>query len=171
MAALPHLATLFLADRLLFLICSIDRLALVRVRDRRKPAMECTQCGGLMMLEAMIKLWRSFLGFRETRSRGAYRATCKIGVPRSPSRHPSAGLDHGAVPQEHQGFCYPGDLPACLDRVVAIRVRCRWAIRFPWRGRRSRTPVWMPSRHHRSTAASPRAEATRYGDGDGTALI
>jgi hypothetical protein len=43
--------------------------------------MECKRCGGSMMLETVIKLRRSFIGFRETRSQGAYCATCKIGAP------------------------------------------------------------------------------------------
>jgi hypothetical protein len=33
------------------------------------------------MAETMIKLRRSILGFRETRSQGAYCATCKLSVP------------------------------------------------------------------------------------------
>jgi hypothetical protein len=33
------------------------------------------------MLETVIELRRKFFGFRETRSLGAYCATCKIGVP------------------------------------------------------------------------------------------
>jgi hypothetical protein len=43
--------------------------------------MECKRCGAPMMLETVIKLRRSVFGFRETRSRGAYCATCKIAVP------------------------------------------------------------------------------------------
>ncbi len=43
--------------------------------------MECTLCGGSMMSETVIKLRRSFVGFRETRSRGTYCPMCKIGVP------------------------------------------------------------------------------------------
>jgi len=43
--------------------------------------MECTQCGGPMMPETVIALRRSFIGFRETRSRGAYCPSCRIGVP------------------------------------------------------------------------------------------
>jgi hypothetical protein len=43
--------------------------------------MECNRCGGPMMLETVIKLRRRLVGFRETRSQGAYCATCKIGVP------------------------------------------------------------------------------------------
>jgi hypothetical protein len=42
--------------------------------------MECKRCGGPMMLETVIKLRHSFIGFRETRSAGAYCGTCKIGV-------------------------------------------------------------------------------------------
>jgi hypothetical protein len=44
-------------------------------------AMECMQCGSLMMPETVIKLRRGFAGFHETRSCGAYCPTCKIGVP------------------------------------------------------------------------------------------
>jgi hypothetical protein len=43
--------------------------------------MKCERCGGPMMLETVIKLRRGFLGFRETRSPGAYCASCQIGVP------------------------------------------------------------------------------------------
>jgi hypothetical protein len=75
------LTTLFPADRLVFFFCSTDGVVSVRVRDGGKLAMECTRCGGPMMLETVIKLRRTFVGFRETRSRGAYCATCKIGVP------------------------------------------------------------------------------------------
>lgn len=41
---------------------------------------QCRQCDGPMMSETVIKLRRSWFGFRETRSQGAYCATCKIGV-------------------------------------------------------------------------------------------
>jgi hypothetical protein len=50
--------------------------------------MECKRCGGPMMLETVIKLRRSFIGFREARSAGAYCVTCRIGVP--VESHPSA---------------------------------------------------------------------------------
>jgi hypothetical protein len=68
--------------------------------------MECTRCGGSMMPETVIRLRRSFIGFRETRSRGAYCPTCKIGVPMEspPTCHPTAGLDHGAFVRPHQGI-------------------------------------------------------------------
>jgi hypothetical protein len=44
-------------------------------------AMQCNRCDGPMMLETVIQLRRRLVGFRETRSQGAYCATCKIGVP------------------------------------------------------------------------------------------
>jgi hypothetical protein len=44
-------------------------------------AIECKRCGGPTMLETVIKLHRGILGFRETRSQGAYCATCKLSVP------------------------------------------------------------------------------------------
>jgi hypothetical protein len=57
-------------------------------------AMECNRCGGSMMLETVIKLRRRLVGFRETRSQGAYCPTCKIGVPvesrQSVTRQPTA---------------------------------------------------------------------------------
>lgn len=43
--------------------------------------MECKQCSGPMMLETVIKLRRSFIGFREARSAGAYCVTCQISIP------------------------------------------------------------------------------------------
>jgi hypothetical protein len=42
---------------------------------------ECKRCGGPTMAETMITLRRGVLGFRETRSEGAYCATCKLSVP------------------------------------------------------------------------------------------
>ena len=42
--------------------------------------MDCGRCGGSMMPETVIKLRRSLFGFRETRSQGAYCATCRTGV-------------------------------------------------------------------------------------------
>jgi hypothetical protein len=41
---------------------------------------ECKRCGGPTMSETMIRLQRGVLGFRETRSQGAYCATCKLSV-------------------------------------------------------------------------------------------
>ena len=49
--------------------------------------MECKRCGGPMMLETVIKLQRRFIGFRQTRSAGAYCVTCRIAVP--VESHPS----------------------------------------------------------------------------------
>jgi len=54
--------------------------------------MECNRCGGLMMSETVIKLRRRFIGFRETRSQGAYCATCKIGVLLE--SHPAETVPH-----------------------------------------------------------------------------
>jgi hypothetical protein len=58
--------------------------------DKGKDAMECNRCGGPMMLETVIKLRRRFIGFRETRSQGAYCATCRIAVP--VENHPAATI-------------------------------------------------------------------------------
>jgi len=44
-------------------------------------AIECNRCGGSTMSETVITLRRGVLGFRETRSQGAYCATCKLSVP------------------------------------------------------------------------------------------
>jgi hypothetical protein len=44
-------------------------------------AIECKRCGDPMMQETVIKLRRGVLGFRESRSQGAYCATCKLSVP------------------------------------------------------------------------------------------
>jgi hypothetical protein len=43
--------------------------------------MQCKRCGGAMMPETVIKLQRSVFGWRETRSQGAYCASCGIGCP------------------------------------------------------------------------------------------
>jgi hypothetical protein len=42
--------------------------------------MDCKRCGGAMMPETVIQLRRGLIGFRETRSAGAYCVTCQIGV-------------------------------------------------------------------------------------------
>ncbi len=52
--------------------------------------MECKRCGAPMMQETVIKLRRSVFGLRETRSRGAYCATCKIAVPVENHQSPMA---------------------------------------------------------------------------------
>jgi hypothetical protein len=44
-------------------------------------AIECRRCGGPTMLETMITLRRGMLGFRESRSKGAYCAICKLSLP------------------------------------------------------------------------------------------
>ncbi len=44
-------------------------------------AIECKRCGGPTMPETIIKLRRGLLGFRETRSPGAYCVPCKLSVP------------------------------------------------------------------------------------------
>ena len=44
-------------------------------------AIECRRCGGPTMPETIIKLRRGLLGFRETRSPGAYCVPCKLSVP------------------------------------------------------------------------------------------
>jgi hypothetical protein len=48
---------------------------------RRDMVIECKRCGGPTMLETVIKLRRSILGFRETRWQGGYCATCRLSVP------------------------------------------------------------------------------------------
>src|SRR5271166_2976149 len=106
----------------MFLLCSCRRLVSVPVRDRGKRAMECKRCGGAMMPETVIELRRGVLGFRETRYRGAYCATCKIGVPvesylsvahqplRSPPVYARAAGD----------VCQPGCTPTLLGQVAAV---------------------------------------------------
>lgn len=44
-------------------------------------AIECERCGGPTMLETVIKLRRSILGFSETRWQGGYCPTCKLSAP------------------------------------------------------------------------------------------
>ena len=55
-------------------------IAFVNDDRRRDMAIECERCGGPRMLETTIKLRRSVLGFRETRSQGRYCPTCKLSV-------------------------------------------------------------------------------------------
>src|SRR3954462_737682 len=75
----------------MFLICSRCRLTSPAAMDGGIAAMDCKRCGGSMMPETVIKLRRSLLGFRETRSQGAYCATCKTGilVEESPLSNPA----------------------------------------------------------------------------------
>jgi hypothetical protein len=90
--------------------------------------MNCNRCGHPMMLETVIKLRRSIIGFKETRSQGAYCLTCRISVPiesprptttraiaRSAQAHASSNvrlpvwLRNGAL---RSGFHHPGAIPA-----------------------------------------------------------
>jgi hypothetical protein len=67
------------------------------------------------MAETMIKLQRRILGFRETRSQGAYCATCKLSVPMQ---------SHAACDRRLQSM---------VDRAVASAgfCRCGYASHLP----------------------------------------
>ena len=57
--------------------------------------MQCNRCHGAMMAETVIKLRPGLFGFRETRSQGAYCASCQIGVvvePPAPAPHRQAAI-------------------------------------------------------------------------------
>jgi len=104
--------------------------------------MECERCGGPTMPETVIKLRRSFLGFRETRFQGAYCMTCKIGMPvmdqpqqsiRSPFVSAAA---LGAHHQRAGRLSFLEQLVASWSPAAMLSLR---------RGRRSRTPTWMQS--------------------------
>jgi ribosomal protein S27AE len=85
--------------------------------------MECTQCGGSMMAETVIKLRRSLIGLRETRSSGAYCPRCKIGVPmearQTDPRQPAVlipgsrkGVGRLLPPWRHAGVRRSGHCPS-----------------------------------------------------------
>lgn len=88
---------------------------------RGDMAMRCQRCGGPMMAETIIKLRRTFVGFREIRSQGAYCVSCKI-----------------TVPVENQPLANRQSVEHRPGKFV-----------FPWLGGRSRIPAWMPSRPQR----------------------
>jgi hypothetical protein len=69
-----------LVDYVLDLFVRLVNVVSVERQWRRDMAIECKRCGGPTMSETVIKLRRRVLGFRETRSQGAYCATCKLSV-------------------------------------------------------------------------------------------
>jgi hypothetical protein len=85
-------------------------------------AIECKRCGGPTLLETVIKLRRGVLGFRETRSQGAYCATCKFSVPmENPAAMRPSIATSGRLRPSLSGF-----LPAWLRAEAARsdRVEC-----------------------------------------------
>jgi MinD superfamily P-loop ATPase len=82
-------------------------------------AIECKRCGDPMMLETVIKLRRGVLGFRETRSQGAYCATCEFSVPMEAMR-PSIATS-GRLRPSLSEF-----LPAWLRAEAARSDRVEW---------------------------------------------
>ena len=106
--------------------------------------MECKRCGGSMMLETVIKLRRGFfVGFRETRSLGAYCATCQLGVPIE--THQAAMYEPTwatARPRKDTRGSLPAWLRADASRSSYMHTG---AISFQWRGRLGRLTAWMPS--------------------------
>jgi hypothetical protein len=117
--------------------------------------MECNQCGGLMMPETVIKLRRGIVGFRETRFPGAYCATCRTGV--------TIGDHATAAHQPASATIRPGNgigslLPTRLRRGVSRPGRSQTGTApFPWRGRGSRMPAWMPARRQRVALGASKA--------------
>jgi hypothetical protein len=85
--------------------------------------MECSRCGGSMMLETVIKLRRRFIGFRETRSLGAYWAICKIGVPIEGADRTSATGPRLHCPADRGCERRGGPEPHARDRTPEISPR------------------------------------------------
>ena len=91
--------------------------------------MECKRCGGSMMPETVIKLRRSFfVGFRETRSQGAYCATCKVGVSMDTHQTTTNAPVWAKVQPRKATSCLPAWLQGPVSRpqgghtgVIAIR--------------------------------------------------
>jgi hypothetical protein len=76
-------------------------------------AIECKRCGGSTTLETVIKLRRGLFGFRETRSQGAYCATCKL----SGSIDNAAGMQRPIAPKRQRIF-------------ATVVAPCAWPIRL-----------------------------------------
>jgi hypothetical protein len=74
---------------------------------RQEMAIECTRCGGPTMSETVIKLRRSVLGFLETRSQGAYCATCKLSAPVETPSAPRPPTRINARPRRSVGGFLP----------------------------------------------------------------
>lgn len=102
--------------------------------------MECKRCGGTMMPETVIKLRRSvFVGFRETRSRGAYCATCQVGVSLETHQVSANEPVRARVRARRDARCLPA--------WSASRPQGGHAgvIAILWRNRLNRLTAWMPS--------------------------
>src|SRR5271166_746098 len=93
------------------------------------PAVACPRrwrSPSIAMLETVIELRRGVLGFRETRSRGAYCATCKIGVP--VGTHPLHISRLRLLPvcaRAPGDFCQPGCTPTFLGQVAIQLSPCQ----------------------------------------------
>lgn len=85
-------------------------------------AIECRRCGGPTMLEIVIKLRRGALGLRETRSQGAYCATCKLSVPMENSTANRSSIAIGDRPRQSRG----GFLPMWLRLAPARSGGFKW---------------------------------------------
>jgi hypothetical protein len=85
-------------------------------------AIECRRCGGPTMAETMITLRRGVLGFRETRSRGAYCATCKLSAP---TEHPAA-MRLAAAIRDRPSQSLRGLLPMWLRLAPARSGGVKW---------------------------------------------
>jgi hypothetical protein len=92
--------------------------------------MQCKRCGGSTMTETVIKLRRSVLGLRETRSLGAYCPMCQVGMPI----------------ENHPAVAYQGN---------ALAPRLRRSVRAFWPFRR---PVGIFGPGRRRLVAMPAAE-------------
>jgi len=85
-------------------------------------AIECKRCGGPTMLETVITLRRGVLGVRETRSQGAYCATCKLSVP---MENPAALRPSIAIRDRPRQSC-SGYLPLWLRLAPARSGGIKW---------------------------------------------
>ncbi len=83
-------------------------------------AINCKRCGGPTMLETVIKLRRSILGFRETRSQGGYCPICRLSSPME-NRASSRPL---VASNGQPGLGLSGFLSYVADRGRPVR-RCR----------------------------------------------
>src|SRR5689334_11769973 len=110
--------------------------------------MQCSQCGGPMMPETVITLRRNLIGFRETRSQGAYCATCRIGVPVEDA------VPHRVSIMADLGRSVRRLLPSWrrigISRSAGTRLGATSAAGPVSRhGQRFGTQSWLPPRHHR----------------------
>jgi len=86
----------------------------------QRPAIQCPQaphcqrCGDPMMQETVIKLRRSFGGFRETRFQRAWCVTCGVAVPIETSRAPRSTRTQPIAVMGRARICIRGVLPGWL---------------------------------------------------------